>query len=253
MAKRLLANIFSKGEAIRGLELIHACTQCRNEQDVRRLMSSMQVLLPHEHAVCGFANMTPNDHIGSYGFINVSYPAEYLERQILNMSPEADPAVRAHFSKFSIQHFEDILPGCDHDYISLCKDLGIYGKGYIHGARNYSGKFASMFIYAGKSVKRSAQSETILELLTPHLHEAVMRAMHHVAGPQIPPNTLMPREREALKWLSEGKTTWEISTILGISARTVKYHIENAMHKLDASTRAHAVAITIQNGMVDIE
>lgn len=41
--------------------------------------------------------------------------------------------------------------------------------------------------------------------------------------------------------------------ILGISERTVKFHVGNIMQKLDATTRAHAVAIALEQGLVDIE
>jgi DNA-binding CsgD family transcriptional regulator len=56
-----------------------------------------------------------------------------------------------------------------------------------------------------------------------------------------------------MKWLKHGKSTWDISVILGISERTVKFHISNVIQKLDASSRTHAVAIAIEQGLVGIE
>jgi DNA-binding CsgD family transcriptional regulator len=47
-----------------------------------------------------------------------------------------------------------------------------------------------------------------------------------------------------------GKTNWEISLILNISERTVKFHIQNTMEKLQASSRAHAVAIALGEGLI---
>jgi len=38
-----------------------------------------------------------------------------------------------------------------------------------------------------------------------------------------------------------GKTSWEISLILAISARTADFHVQNAMAKLDASSRQQAI------------
>jgi LuxR family quorum sensing-dependent transcriptional regulator len=56
---------------------------------------------------------------------------------------------------------------------------------------------------------------------------------------------LSPRERECLQWVATGKTDWGISEILGISQQTVHKHVSNALRKLGASTRAHAVAVAL--------
>jgi hypothetical protein len=44
-----------------------------------------------------------------------------------------------------------------------------------------------------------------------------------------------------------GKTAPEIGCILGISKRTVDFHVNSAVEKLNAANRIHAVAIAIQN------
>jgi DNA-binding response OmpR family regulator len=51
---------------------------------------------------------------------------------------------------------------------------------------------------------------------------------------------LNEREREALTWAARGKTSLEIAKILGLTKRTVDFHIDNAREKLDATTRIHA-------------
>ena len=52
---------------------------------------------------------------------------------------------------------------------------------------------------------------------------------------------LTGREREALTWVSEGKSDWEIAMILGLSETTVRFHVDNARKKLGAVNRAQAV------------
>ena len=61
---------------------------------------------------------------------------------------------------------------------------------------------------------------------------------------------LSMREKEVLKWLKMGKSSWDISIILDISERTVNFHITNIMNKLDAMTRTQAVAISIEKGLI---
>lgn len=58
------------------------------------------------------------------------------------------------------------------------------------------------------------------------------------------------REKECIFWACEGKTSWEISKIAGISERTVTFHLNNVAKKLGASNRQHAVARAILTGLV---
>lgn len=53
---------------------------------------------------------------------------------------------------------------------------------------------------------------------------------------------LTDRERDALAWVAEGKSDWEISVILGVSETTVRFHVDNGRKKLGAVNRAQAVA-----------
>lgn len=64
---------------------------------------------------------------------------------------------------------------------------------------------------------------------------------------------LSPRERECLSWAALGKTSPEIAMILDRSVDTVRLHIKNAMLKLDASTRTHAVAKAMHMGLLEGE
>jgi DNA-binding response OmpR family regulator len=52
---------------------------------------------------------------------------------------------------------------------------------------------------------------------------------------------LREREVEALTWAARGKTFAEIGTILGLSKRTVEFHLENARRKLGVATRTQAL------------
>ena len=59
------------------------------------------------------------------------------------------------------------------------------------------------------------------------------------------------RERDCLSWIAEGKTTSEVSQILGISENTARFHLKNAMYKLQASSRTAAVARALRLGLID--
>jgi len=56
---------------------------------------------------------------------------------------------------------------------------------------------------------------------------------------------LTHRQQECLKWSARGKTMSETGTILGISERTVLFHVQDARQRLDAQTITQAVAVAI--------
>jgi LuxR family transcriptional regulator, quorum-sensing system regulator LasR len=57
------------------------------------------------------------------------------------------------------------------------------------------------------------------------------------------------REIEVLKWLVAGKSSWDISGVMGISEHGVIHHVRNIMRKLDVPTRRQAVVKAIALGL----
>jgi DNA-binding CsgD family transcriptional regulator len=58
------------------------------------------------------------------------------------------------------------------------------------------------------------------------------------------------RETEITKWISHGKTAYEIGIILGISEPTIHHHISSARAKLDAMNSTHLVAKALRRGII---
>ncbi|MFN3642244.1 MAG: helix-turn-helix transcriptional regulator [Gemmobacter sp.] len=53
---------------------------------------------------------------------------------------------------------------------------------------------------------------------------------------------LTARQREALEWVAEGKTTQDTAVIMGVTPAAVEKHLRLAREALDVETTAHAVA-----------
>jgi DNA-binding NarL/FixJ family response regulator len=62
---------------------------------------------------------------------------------------------------------------------------------------------------------------------------------------------LNDREVETLTWVARGKTSAEIAKILGLSKRTIDFHIDNARGKLGAATRTEAVMKAADGGLIE--
>lgn len=62
---------------------------------------------------------------------------------------------------------------------------------------------------------------------------------------------LSPREMECLVWVSRGKSSGDIGSILGLSPRTVDSYLEKVCAKLRVRTRIEAVAIAVRAEVID--
>jgi DNA-binding CsgD family transcriptional regulator len=59
------------------------------------------------------------------------------------------------------------------------------------------------------------------------------------------------RERQVLALLASGSTDTEAAELLALSPATVQTHVRNAKAKLGARTRAQAVALALQRGLIE--
>jgi DNA-binding NarL/FixJ family response regulator len=59
-----------------------------------------------------------------------------------------------------------------------------------------------------------------------------------------------PREHEVLTLAAEGLTNKEIAYRLGISERTVQFHINSIFNKTTTNSRTEAVALALRNGWI---
>jgi DNA-binding NarL/FixJ family response regulator len=62
---------------------------------------------------------------------------------------------------------------------------------------------------------------------------------------------LTARELEVLRALAEGLSTKQLAQELWLSAHTVKYHLTNIYRKLDVASRAEAVRLAYEHGMIE--
>ncbi len=63
---------------------------------------------------------------------------------------------------------------------------------------------------------------------------------------------LSRREIEVLQYAAEGVSNKKIAQLIGISERTVRFHVSNCCLKLDAHGRSHAIAKAVQMGLFEV-
>ena len=67
-----------------------------------------------------------------------------------------------------------------------------------------------------------------------------------------PPPLLTPRETEILTLVGQGMSNKAAARQLGISVHTVKFHLEALFAKLEATSRAEAVAKGLRGGAIEL-
>jgi two-component system, NarL family, response regulator NreC len=84
--------------------------------------------------------------------------------------------------------------------------------------------------------------------LSPNVSGVVVQG--YLAKSESPLDPLTARERQVLQLIAEGKTTKEVSSILGVSVKTGESHRTSLMSKLDLHSTAELVRYAIRSGLV---
>jgi LuxR family transcriptional regulator, quorum-sensing system regulator BjaR1 len=111
----------------------------------------------------------------------------------------------------------------------------------VHGA---GGAIASIHL-GFDNRKLDSTEQTAIDLALSLVVERIREISPLMALAETP---LTVRERDCMGFVAAGKTDWEISVILGVSERTVRFHVENARGKLGAVNRTQAVAKLVARG-----
>lgn len=138
------------------------------------------------------------------------------------------------------------------ELLTLRPDLGVllythdadaellYG-GLASGARGYALKAGSMRELV-EAIEQVAAGGTYVD---PRLDRVLVGERAIARAPQ-----LSPREREVMSAMAEGATAEVAGNALGVSVETVRTHVRNAIRKLGARNRVHAIALALQSGEI---
>jgi NarL family two-component system response regulator YdfI len=99
------------------------------------------------------------------------------------------------------------------------------------------------------TIRAASRGETLLqpEIMARVLSRSNMPATESKSSA---PVNLTDRELEVLKAVAQGERSKEIAVQLGISERTVKAHLASIYNKLGVDSRAAAIAVAAQKGLL---
>lgn len=241
---------FSRAELTLVLETIHSSLACKNDSDLTRLVARIKDLVCADHGVCGIGVLSSGKLASIKKILHLDYPSQWMQLYASKELYKVDPIVRYNVKAEKSYLWEEATESYrekeDISFMRLASDFGLR-YGLAAGFKEERVGLMSLFSFSGVGNHFGEHHKEILNTLVPHVHVAFERVC---AIERKKTMDLSNREREVLAWVKEGKTNWEISMILSISERTVKFHVQNIEHKLNAVNKAHAIALAMEHGLV---
>jgi DNA-binding CsgD family transcriptional regulator len=251
-------DVLSKKDLVTLLEVAHGLCAVQNTAEMLQYYKKIGLLLLFDGCFALYIgeeelkkSQTP---VFDYQAMNLApeFVEKYMKKRAFNNCPISNRILKT----WEAQNWKTTLSKAWNNQSrhsrSLCRVYGLV-DGWSHGCRHLRQNALSFFSIAGSRVENNNRTRVILEYLVPYVSESLKRISHgELVGRK---NTkrlhMTSREIEILKWLSRGKSTWEISVILSRSERVIFWHIDNLMKKLDAVNRTQAVAIAMQQQIID--
>ena len=253
--RRFPAEIFedlTKREIQHVVEILHYSSEATTGDDVHHILQLIQQAVACPKVIGGVAQLTATGVFKEFiSMHNVSYSNDWLYTYCKNEYATVDPILKSLFSTFQTQTWKQTYSTVNSrrqlEFIEEARSFGLT-NGITTGAFDREKGLGTFFSFAGGDAKGTVRYRGLLEYLIPYLHRVLIANTRAVLFTQA--KDLSPREITVLGWMKEGKTNWEIAQIVGVTERTVRFHVESIFMKLDAHSRAQAVAVAMEHRLL---
>ncbi|WLD69949.1 MULTISPECIES: autoinducer binding domain-containing protein [Pseudomonas] len=219
--------------------LIEAVSDCATEHELFNKLHTITSNLGFEF--CSYGLKVPLPSSASQYVLISNYPRSWEQKYVSENYFSQDPTVAHGLTRSIPLHWSAAQ---QQQHLTFWEEARHYQLNHGWCLSSQRGPNAIGLL----SVSRSSEYISTTELehienkliwLTQLAHESMTRFFSEKCLPDIH-RALTAREKETLRWTALGKTYVEISMILNIDTRTVKFHLVNAMRKLQASNKAEA-------------
>ena len=183
-------------------------------------------------------------------FVFSNYPKNWQETWQAGNFAESDPIIRYCQTPGTLLLWNDPRVPESNPVFVAAKEYGIRsGFSYSRMVKNRAVGILSMA--SGKSFEKiglTHEKHLKLQYLTELALEALLRV--NDISMSVMKMELSQRESEILKWTAEGKTSAEISLILGISANTVNFHQKKMQKRFNAPNKTQVASYAAATGLL---
>ena len=243
-------------DQMRLISIVNKSLKISNEQHFHNwAQCEIQYLIPHEYLICGiWVGAETQPRLFSFSscitFHEDCFPIlcnspEGLMTQLISSLRQSGRGIILNNETTIGDHKKSWLEILDQNELDNLA---------AHGLRGPDGRLKSFFCFLKVSGELSKKLLYLLEVLLPILDSSLNRVVASqvmsLAAVKPKKRTLGKREIQIIKLIKVGKTNQVIAEELEISPTTVKNHVQNILKKLKVKTRGHAVAKSIDLGLL---
>ena len=254
---RQLFETLSQTECTAFVEALHYTVEADSTADVKEALLQFQNLFPFTRVIGGLARLTANGRFDGFtNVVNVSYPEEWIRLYWQNGYFEVDPVFQTALQKPGTQHwgttYQHASSPKQQEFMAAAKEFGL-GDGITTGSADPACGIATFCSFASADSVDATRYVPLIEYFGYYVHLALLRtAPAKAQSMDRCVKRLTLRELTILNWVKNGKTNWEIAQIMGVTERTIRFHVESIFSKLDVTSRSQAVATAIEHGLPNV-
>lgn len=218
--------------------------------DIQNVLTKIKAIYDLASIAYFGQNIKPDTEDDPY--LMVTYTNEWVQHYKDNYYVTIDPVVTNGFS--SVLPIEwsnfDRESKKMRNFFGEASEFGLGLNGVTIPVRGPAGDRALLTITKNGNPNQWSRDLAILmrdfQIIAYLIHDAICR----IESFSYIEFKLSPRETECLKWACRGKTVSETAIILSLSDRTVRFYLDSARTKLNATNVTHAASKALATGII---
>lgn len=234
-----------------GIQYLDQILRASSVEEVWAFHTQRMAEFGFDRLLYAFSRFKPANGLGSPedSLILSNHHADYLKEYIHGGLYRSAPMVKwvaehVGAQSWSMMHAHSKRPDLsagEKKVLALNQRFGVTA-GYSIGFRDVSIRSKGGI---GLCARQGMSQADVEDIWQEHGREiTVLNNVTHLRISSLPyggRKVLTARQREALEWVGDGKTTQDIATIMGLTAATVEKHLRLAREVLEVDTTAQAV------------
>ncbi|AVN23565.1 MULTISPECIES: LuxR family transcriptional regulator AbaR [Acinetobacter] len=223
----------------------------KNEYQLFEIVKSTASKLGFDY--CAYGMQSPLSIAEPKTIMLNNYPEAWQKRYLEQHYVKIDPTVQHCMVSLQplVWSSQSAKTQEEKDFWEEARSYGL-NVGWAQSSRDFIGTRGMLTLARSSdqlSEKEQKAQYTNMYWLSQTVHSSIAKVVNEMEFAQF--NLyLTNREKEALRWTAEGKTSAEIAQILGVTERTVNFHLGNSMQKLNVNNKISAAIRAVMLGLL---
>ncbi|MEB3796280.1 MULTISPECIES: LuxR family transcriptional regulator AbaR [Acinetobacter] len=232
-------------------DLLSAFLIVQDEYQLFEVVKSTALKLGFDY--CAYGMQSPLSIAEPKTIMLNNYPQAWQQRYVEQQYVKVDPTVQHCMVSLKplVWSSQYTHTQVEKDFWEEARSYGL-NVGWAQSSRDFIGTRGMLTLARSSdqlSEKEQKAQYTNMYWLTQTVHSSIAKIVNDVEFSQF--NLyLTNREKEVLRWTAEGKTSAEIAQILGVSERTINFHLSNSMQKLNVNNKISAAIRAVMLGLL---